>query len=151
MKEKFWGVVEGAMNFFTVGLFVVVFAAILLQVFMRFVINSPLVWSEELSRYSFIWLSMLGWVYATKNGSHIKINAFVDALPSGTSRALKIFNNIAVIAFSLALSWYGAQKMMMSFDMSAVTLKFINFGIIYAVLPLANILIILYIVGGRAK
>ena len=29
----------------------------------------PLVWSEELARYTFIWVAFIGWVIAPMNGS----------------------------------------------------------------------------------
>ncbi len=37
----------------------VVFLSTITQVFCRFIIGSPLVWSEELSRYAGVWLVML--------------------------------------------------------------------------------------------
>ncbi len=44
------------------------------QVFTRKFLNSSLSWSEELSRYCFIWLVFIGISYAAKHRKHIKVN-----------------------------------------------------------------------------
>ena len=38
----------------------------------------PLVWSEELARYVFIWVAFLGWIVATERRSHIAITQFIE-------------------------------------------------------------------------
>ena len=40
------------------------------QVGFRLVLDHPLAWSEELSRYLFVWLSFVGGALAVAEGSH---------------------------------------------------------------------------------
>ena len=44
--------------------------AIFLQVFFRFAVQSPLYWTEELSRYSFVYVVFIGFACAGKNHMH---------------------------------------------------------------------------------
>ena len=55
------------MSFMTLLVFV--------QVVMRYVFNNSLSWSEELARYTFIWLIYIGISYGCKLRKHIKIDA----------------------------------------------------------------------------
>lgn len=55
-----------------VGLMVV---CLILQVFMRFAFNSALAWSEELSRFSFLWSVYVGAALAVKRQAHVRITA----------------------------------------------------------------------------
>lgn len=55
----------------------------LLQVFFRFVIYMPFPASEELARFSMIWMAMLGCVVALRLGRHLGVRVLVDRLPSG--------------------------------------------------------------------
>lgn len=55
----------------------------LLQVFFRFVVYMPFPASEELARFSMIWMAMLGCVVALRWGRHLGVRVVVDRLPSG--------------------------------------------------------------------
>jgi len=54
-----------------------IFALGVIQVFFRYVVQSSLGWSEELSRYLFVWLIFIGSAVALPKGFHIAI----DMLP----------------------------------------------------------------------
>jgi TRAP-type C4-dicarboxylate transport system permease small subunit len=53
----------------------VMILCLILQVFMRFVFGSALAWSEELSRFSFLWSVYVGAALAAKRGAHVRITA----------------------------------------------------------------------------
>ncbi len=46
----------------------------------RYVLQQPLVWSDELAGMMFLWLSMLGAVLALRRGEHMRMTAFVSRL-----------------------------------------------------------------------
>lgn len=55
-----------------VALISVIAVVLGLQVFMRYVMQNSLSWSEELARYLFIWLIYIGISYGAKIMRHIK-------------------------------------------------------------------------------
>lgn len=44
------------------------------HVFFRYVMKTPLTWSEEATRYLFIWFVFMGVSYGIRNDSHIRVN-----------------------------------------------------------------------------
>ncbi|MCS6758641.1 MAG: TRAP transporter small permease subunit [Candidatus Devosia euplotis] len=56
------------------AILVTISAALLVQVFMRHVINSPLVWAKELARCLLVWCTMIGSSLAVKESRHIVID-----------------------------------------------------------------------------
>lgn len=74
---------------------IIVFA----QVITRFVLKTPLAWSEEIARYMFIWLVWVGAAYATKENKNIKI----DILSSKFTGTMKVFADIFTGALFIAL------------------------------------------------
>ena len=60
-----------------VAMTVVVF----LQVFYRYVLTQPLYWSEELARYLFVWLSILGATLGLQRGGHFGLDILCRRLP----------------------------------------------------------------------
>jgi tripartite ATP-independent transporter DctM subunit len=70
-------------------------------VFSRFVMHSPLVWSDELASILFLWLAMLGAVTALRRGEHMRMTALVNRLsPSGRA----VFEAVAMAACLAFLS-----------------------------------------------
>ena len=51
------------------------------QVVMRYIFRNSISWSEELSRYFFIWFTFLGISFAVRNHSHIRIDIFETFFP----------------------------------------------------------------------
>ena len=49
-------------------------------VFSRFVLHSPVTWSDELASILFLWLAMLGAVIALQRGEHMRLTAIVGRL-----------------------------------------------------------------------
>ena len=53
-----------------------------IHVFFRYVLKTPLVFTEELSRYLFIWFVFIGFSYGIKNSIHIRVNIIEEFFPS---------------------------------------------------------------------
>ncbi|MDQ0337365.1 TRAP-type C4-dicarboxylate transport system permease small subunit [Caldalkalibacillus uzonensis] len=66
------------------------------QVFARFVVGNSLTFSEELSRFLMIWMTLLGMAYAYRKGMLIS----VDLLPDIVSHTLRKWIKIAVYMLS---------------------------------------------------
>lgn len=60
MVERWARTSVRGMKLIVATLLAVMTALILLQVFFRYVLNSPLVWAEELARLNMIWMAFLG-------------------------------------------------------------------------------------------
>lgn len=45
-----------------------------IHVFCRYVLRHPLTWTEETTRYMFIWFVFMGVSYGIRNGTHIRVN-----------------------------------------------------------------------------
>ncbi|MGE0802769.1 MAG: TRAP transporter small permease [Lautropia sp.] len=69
-------VVEAALAFLLLGMVVMVFGNVVL----RYLFNSNIVVSEELSRYFFIWLTFVGAVLAIYEGTHLGVDNLVRKL-----------------------------------------------------------------------
>lgn len=106
----------------------------------------PLVWSEELARYLFIWVAFLGGVIAHQRRSHIHISLVVDRAGPKLKRALGVFADVAAIAFSLIFVIKGWRLIQNNLDIETVTL-FFDFWVVYLVVPVSALAIIAISVG----
>ncbi|MCX5733314.1 MAG: TRAP transporter small permease [candidate division NC10 bacterium] len=87
----------------------VMLASILLQVVLRNVFSFGFVWTEELARYSMIWLVFVGAIVSLRRGSHIAMTMLADALPSGLRKAAHLTTLLLMGMFVLILCWLSTQ------------------------------------------
>ena len=124
--------IDGAAIAVFVGIFLCVFA----QVILRYVFNSPLTWSEELARYLFIWCAFLGWIIASRKGSHLAMTFVAERLPPRVQAAVTVGIQIATIYFAWILGTRGARLVANNWDVENVAVPF-NLGVVYLIEPVA--------------
>lgn len=75
------------------------------NVFARYVLNTGIGWSEEISRYLLIWLVYFGIASGIRHHSHVRID-LIDRLVGPRTRAiLGVVNAILLFAFLVTLAW----------------------------------------------
>jgi len=128
------------------GVCVALFAAILLtmvlQVAFRYVLATPLTWTEELARYLYIWACWLGAPVALRRGNHIAIAFVSDRLPRGLARIIALVTQAAALVFLTQHTIQGSILMVKSHSVEAITLP-IPWSAIYVAAPISAVLMIL--------
>lgn len=125
-----------------VALFVAILITMLLQIVFRYVLSSPLVWTEELARYLYIWACYLGAPVALRRGNHIVITVVVDRLPPQVARPVTFGIEAVALFFLLQLAIQGAVLALRSHTVMAITLP-IPWSVIYLAAPVSAVLMIL--------
>lgn len=77
------------------------------QVILRYVFNTGLIWQLEANFYLFSWLVMIGISYCVRVRAHIGVDAAVRLLPSGPRRAIGIIVLLLALLYTV-LMMYGA-------------------------------------------
>ena len=80
-----------------------------LQIIARFTTLIPsYLWTEEASRFLFIWMIMLGAMIGVREGTHFEVDVWPDLAPRA-SALLKIVSHVMVLAFALVFVWWGIE------------------------------------------
>ncbi|MBB6215270.1 TRAP-type C4-dicarboxylate transport system permease small subunit [Anaerosolibacter carboniphilus] len=69
------------------------------QVTMRYLLNASLSWSEELTRYMFVWSAFISVSYCIKKGISIRIDQFTNMMPQSAQKVLGIITRIVMLIF----------------------------------------------------
>jgi TRAP-type transport system small permease protein len=77
--------------------------SILLQVFMRYVLQNSFSWTEELTLWFFAWFIWIGISYGFKNQQHINISFFQNLFNENIGRIIQLAINILILAFFVIL------------------------------------------------
>ena len=104
---RVWGWLEALARAAIVLLSAAMVAATLAQVVARYGFSAPLSWSEELSRFLFVWLSFLAAWLAWQRREHIA----VDVLPEGLRPAAARLCEALALGFAVVAMVTGMRLM----------------------------------------
>ena len=69
----------------------------------RYVFNAPLIWSDELATFLFLWLSMLGMVVALHRDGHMRLTTLVGWVPPAVAEWFGAVGALVVVVFVLEI------------------------------------------------
>jgi len=125
-------------------------AVIFYAVVMRYIFHRPPAWSEELSRFTFIWMIMLGAVLVTREQSHIQITFVLDLLPKKLRFFLSNFVRLLMFAFCWVMIQEGLEIYPIVAEASSPSFG-ISMGWLYLSIPVGGILMGIYILETIVK
>jgi TRAP-type transport system small permease protein len=80
-----------------------------LQIVSRYTALIPsYIWTEEMSRFLFIWMVMLGAMIGIREGSHFEVDVWPE-LGARANAALKIVSHLFVLIFALVFVYWGTK------------------------------------------
>lgn len=83
-------------------------AAILIQVFFRYILNNALPWPDEAARFGMVWMTGLMAPTAFRRGGFVAIETIPDMLPSRVGDILSLFLltiSLAVLSLAVVLGY----------------------------------------------
>src|SRR5215212_1526196 len=90
----------------TVGTLVI---PVSLQIISRYTHLIPhYIWTEELSRFLFIWMVMIGAMIGIREGTHFEVDVWPELGPRGNA-ALRIVSHLFVLVFALVFLYWGVK------------------------------------------
>jgi TRAP-type C4-dicarboxylate transport system permease small subunit len=99
--------------------FVVISALIMAQVFFRYVLAAPPIWTEELTRYFFVWLAWLSAAVVFRRGHHVTIEAITNLVPEAIRPVHDALIRLVCVAILLFLLRYGVDALTFATNRSA--------------------------------
>lgn len=122
--SKFFSGMKFVLEIIVGAIFAVLVLLTIVQVFMRYVLSSPLMWADEFMRLMLIWGTLLGCGLAISASKHIAIDFLVEKLPQRLRAAVQLLVWFLIIAFAVFYIYKGA---LIAFG--AITTKLPSLGI----------------------
>jgi TRAP-type C4-dicarboxylate transport system permease small subunit len=108
-----------------------------LQIFSRYTSLIPsYIWTEEMARFFFIWMIMLGAMIGIRDSSHFDIDLWPELSPRANA-ALKLVAQIGILVMALVFVWYGIKFLQFGWNQTS-ELADLPMGFIFAAWPLSG-------------
>ena len=92
-----------------VGTVAVLIVPVSLQIISRYTALIPSwIWTEEMSRFLFIWMVMLGAMIGVREHTHFEVDVWPN-LGSKATALLRILSHTFVLVFALVFVWWGIE------------------------------------------
>ncbi|WP_404322773.1 TRAP transporter small permease [Cytobacillus firmus] len=142
MVKKIVDSLNAFIKWILILLFFIMVIVVFLQVLFRFVLDQPLAWTEELSRYLLVWITFLGAGYAVSVKAHPSIELLFEKANQAVRRVLLALSTVLVVFFFYQIivnSFIFIERSMMQ---TSPALQ-VPMGMVYLVIPIASILFVI--------
>lgn len=130
----------------TIGLMAVLASVVFVAVITRYFLNFPLAWSEEVSRYSFIWATFLGAVICLREGAHLSVDLLVQRFSPAHQRRIEIAGRVLTAVLLGFVLYSGIQVTQVTHAQQSPALGLPMSGV-YAAVPVGAALMLLELVA----
>jgi TRAP-type transport system small permease protein len=115
-----------------------------LQIFSRFTALIPsYIWTEEMARFFFIWMIMIGSMVGIRDGAHFDVDLWPELKPRANA-LLRIVSNLFVLVLALVFIWYGIKFVQFGWDQTS-ELAELPMPWIFVAWPMAGLTWVLYL------
>ena len=123
----------------------IMFVVICCQVLFRYVLHQPSPWTEELARYLFIWVSMVGAAYGVNTQAHFGFELLVKKMSPRMQRAGHYFIQLCMGLLVFVLVVYGLRMVaVVSFQVTPALQLPMRY--VYYSLPVSGLLMAFHLV-----
>lgn len=112
------------------------------QVVFRYILNTPIIWADELSGFIFVWLSFLSCAVLLGEKAHVNIDILIGYLPDKIKSFFEWVSDLSILLISVILTYFGAQLVLGSMDLRTTILN-LPCGAVYSIIPISSVLMLL--------
>ena len=126
-----------AIEWLLVALLAVMVVLVFGNVVLRYGFNSGIVFSEEVSRFFFMWLTLLGALVAMHDNAHLGMTGMVERLPVAGQRVCRFASDILMLACCSLLAHGTWKQVVLAMDDHA-PVSGVPMGIVFSALLVSS-------------
>jgi TRAP-type transport system small permease protein len=90
-----------------------------LQIISRYTPFIPsYIWTEEMARFLFIWMIMIGSMVGIRDGAHFDVDLWPELAPRANA-VLRVVADVFVLVMALVFIWYGIRFVQFGWDQTS--------------------------------
>lgn len=106
MKKAAW-LIDNAEEVLAGSFLIATVVLLFAQVVLRYVFGKSIAWTEEMSRYTFMWMVYIAASLAAKQDAHIRVTAHLMIVPAVVRRYILLAADLIWLAFNAVVVWEG--------------------------------------------
>lgn len=123
---------------------------IIVGIFFRYALNDSLVWTEELARYLFVWVTFLGGGLGVGRNIHVGVDSAMRLLPHKVRQWTELLVEIAIAVFVVTLISIGIQYTAFGMNAEALLIP-VPMGCVYLAVPCGGAVMLVNVLVNIAR
>nr|WP_263324660.1 TRAP transporter small permease subunit [Neobacillus sp. Marseille-Q6967] len=119
------------------------FIAIIIQIVTRH-LGIPVIWTEEVANYTFIWSVFMGASVMLNRKEHFSFDFLLQKLKGVSKTTLNIVIDTIVLLFAVALFYYGIEAVQNFWNYNWVSLPQLKMGYVWISIPITGLTMAIY-------
>jgi len=119
----------------------VLLVAMCWQVLTRYVLGVPSDWTEEASRYLYVYVVFLGTSAGISTRSHVSISYFTDRLSPLARVVVSLGVDVLILGFLAVMVWWGTRATLRNLDIP-LSVTQVSYAWVYVVIPVTSLAMI---------
>lgn len=147
--NKFISLMNWVLSTLCVALSSFLVVCVVWQVLSRYILNTPSTYTDEIARFLFIWVGLMGAAYALGQKKHLAIDLLASKLehsPINQSRLQFIIDLISIGFASIIMCYGGFNLVVDTINNGQISpVLGIQMGLVYLAIPLSGCFMLIYL------
>lgn len=109
-------------------------------VFLRYVLNWPTTWQDEIARIFLVWGILIGASATLRANGHIQMDLVYNLFPKSMKKWVDFFSNIVVLSFFICILIFSALLVIQKHETLQTSINGIPLWITYMIMPFFSVL-----------
>ncbi len=139
-------IVDRLLALLTISISSVLVICVIWQVLSRYVLGAPSTVTDEMARFLFIWVGLIGAAYTTGQKRHLAIDLLTMKLHGTRKLISEVIIQLAIILFAAVVMVYGGAGLVIKLlNAGQVSPALgIQMGLVYIAVPVSGVVIVFY-------
>ena len=143
MKKAFRLLRDSVEIYLPVLSFLVMFLAFIMQIFYRYVMNTPSTWAFEVTRVAFVWTVLFAGIYTMRIREHLAFTLVYDRFPKRVQPYIRIASN-GIVCVGFCFAFLPSLHYISFMNMMSTTIMNIPMSVVYGPFLVFLIMVIAY-------
>ncbi|QLB14001.1 C4-dicarboxylate ABC transporter permease [Mannheimia granulomatis] len=148
--DNFVSKIDKVLSVLCVIISILLVTCVVWQVFSRFILKDPSVYTDELARFAFIWVGLIGAAYAFGQKKHLAIDLLATKLESSPDKLKRlnfVVNSISLCFILLIMCYGGVNLVNDTMNAGQVSpVLGVEMGLVYSAIPLSGFFMLVYVI-----
>ena len=124
-------------DFILIGMLLAAILIAVLQIFLRNVFDSGIVWGDVFLRIIVLWIGMFGAMYASRNDEHINIQLGIKYLSDKVKPYVQAIVYLFTAVICGIVAWYSYQFVLLEYEDASIAFANIPVWLTAVIIPFA--------------
>ncbi len=100
---------NNVLAFFAAILIIVMMLVVVYEIFTRYFLNSPTIWTLEITKYILLWITFLSAAWLLREEGHVKMDILLNQLNPRAQTILNIITSSICTIIFFIITWYAVK------------------------------------------